>query len=152
MAQISLETRFGVLCITEEDGAICRVTWGHARHPDETVVLRRAGEQLRAYDAGETESFDLPLVVRGSHLVQAVCAEMSEIPFGETRTYGDLATKVGASAQAVGQACGQNPIPVIIPCHRVMGSGGKLTGYSGGRGVETKIALLRHERAAGLLI
>jgi methylated-DNA-[protein]-cysteine S-methyltransferase len=152
MAQISLETRFGVLCITEEDGAICRVTWGHARYPDETDVLRRAGEQLRAYDAGETESFDLPLVVRASSLVRAVCDEMSEIPFGETRTYGEIATKVGASAQAVGQACGQNPIPVIIPCHRVMGSGGKLTGYSGGRGVETKIALLRHERAAGLLI
>ncbi len=152
MAQIHVDTRFGPLCITEDDGAICRVTWGHAEAPAETALLRRAADQLRAYDAGELEQFDLPLAVRGNALVQAVCSEMSAIPFGETRTYGQIAETVGASAQAVGQACGRNPIPVIIPCHRVMGAKGKLTGFSGGSGVETKVALLRHERAAGLLI
>lgn len=149
---MSLETRFGPLCLTEEDGAIIRVTWGHAARPEETDLLRRACDQLRAYDAGELEVFDLPLDVRGNMLVRAVCGEMSRIPFGETRTYGEIAERVSASAQAVGQACGRNPIPVIIPCHRVMGAGGKLTGFSGGAGVETKVALLRHERAADLLI
>lgn len=152
MPQVSLDTRFGPLCLTEDDGAICRVIWGHAAEPEPTELLRRASEQMRAYDAGELETFDLPLIVRGNALVHAVCAQMTAIPFGSTRTYGEIAQAVGASAQAVGQACGQNPIPVIIPCHRVMGAGGKLTGFSGGAGVETKVALLRHERAAGLLI
>ena len=152
MARMSVDTRFGPLCLTEADGAIVRVTWGSVAQPLETDLLRRACEQMRAYEAGDLQEFDLPLAVRGDALVRAVCAEMSAIPFGQTRTYGEIAKRIGASAQAVGQACGRNPIPVIIPCHRVMGSGGKLTGYSGGTGVETKVALLRHERAAGLLI
>jgi methylated-DNA-[protein]-cysteine S-methyltransferase len=76
---------------------------------------------------------------------------MSAIPLGETRTYGDLARELGAAAQPVGNACGANPIPVIIPCHRVLGANG-LGGFSGSGGVETKVALLRHEGAAGLLI
>ena len=152
MAQISLDSRFGPLCLAEADGAICAVTWGHADHPEETDLLRRAREQMQAYDAGELLAFDLPLRVSGADLVLAVCAEMSTIPFGATRTYGEIAARVGASAQAVGQACGRNPIPVIIPCHRVMGAHGRLTGFSGGAGVETKVALLRHEGAASLLI
>ena len=77
---------------------------------------------------------------------------MLEIPFGETRTYGDIARALGQSAQAVGAACGGNPIPILIPCHRVMGAGGKLTGFSGKGGVETKVALLRHEGAGAFLI
>lgn len=152
MAQLSLDTRFGPLCLTEEQGAICAVSWGHAAQPEETELLIRAHDQLRAYEAGTRTGFDLPLRVAGGDLVRAVCAEMLRIPYGETRTYGEIARRVGATAQAVGQACGRNPIPVIIPCHRVMGAGGKLTGYSGGAGVETKVALLRHEGAAGLLI
>ncbi len=152
MAQLSLYTRFGPLCLMEADGAICSVTWGHAAHPDETDLLRRAHDQMQAYEAGDLTEFDLPLRVTGAKLVRAVCEEMSRIPFGSTRTYGEIAEQVNASAQAVGQACGRNPIPVIIPCHRVMGAHGKLIGFSGGAGVETKVALLRHERAAGLLI
>jgi methylated-DNA-[protein]-cysteine S-methyltransferase len=80
-----------------------------------------------------------------------VCAVMFAIPFGYTRTYGEIAKNLGVPAQAVGQACGGNPIPIIIPCHRVIGANG-LTGFSGEGGVETKVALLRHEGAAGLLI
>ncbi len=76
---------------------------------------------------------------------------MYAIPFGETRTYGDIAKEVGQPPQPVGQACGGNPIPVIIPCHRVLSASG-LGGFSAKGGVETKVALLRHERAAGLLI
>ncbi|THH37200.1 methylated-DNA--[protein]-cysteine S-methyltransferase [Aliishimia ponticola] len=150
--QISVETRFGPLCVTEEDGAITRLAWGHAAAPSQTRLLQEAATQLAAYDRGTLEQFDLPLRIAGSALVQSVCAEMATIPLGETRTYGEIAQAVGASAQAVGQACGANPIPVIIPCHRVMGAGGKLTGFSGAGGVETKVALLRHEGAAGLLI
>ncbi|MGB4829380.1 MAG: MGMT family protein, partial [Paracoccaceae bacterium] len=76
---------------------------------------------------------------------------MAAIPYGETRTYGQIAHAVGAPAQAVGQACGANPIPILIPCHRVLG-GNTLGGFSAPGGVETKVALLRHEGAAGLLI
>ena len=76
---------------------------------------------------------------------------MQSIPFGETLTYGEIAKRLGVPAQAVGQACGGNPIPVIIPCHRVLGAT-SLGGYSGEGGVETKVWLLRHEGAAGLLI
>ena len=73
------------------------------------------------------------------------------VPFGHTRTYGEIARDLGVPAQAVGGACGGNPIPILVPCHRVMGAKG-LTGFSGAGGVETKVALLRHEGAAGLLI
>ena len=152
MAAICVETQFGDLTLTETDGAISRVSWEGEAEGRPSALLNEAARQLRAYDAGDLERFELPLRVTGSSFQQAVCAAMQMIPFGETRTYGDIAQALGQSAQAVGSACGGNPIPVIIPCHRVMGAGGKLTGFSGKGGVETKVALLRHERAAGLLI
>ena len=141
----------GRLSITEENGEITRLDWGGAPqgHAD---VLDEAVAQLAAYFAGDLTAFDLPLRVHGSDFQRAVCDEMLKIPFGDTVTYGDIAKALGVSAQPVGGACGGNPIPIIIPCHRVMGAGGKLTGFSGAGGVETKVALLRHEGAAGLLI
>ena len=106
---------------------------------------------MRAYDAGQLQQFDLPLRVAGSPFQRAVCDAMRAIPFGDTCTYGDIARDLGHPAQAVGQACGNNPIAIIIPCHRVMGAKG-LTGFSAPGGVETKVALLRHEGAGGFLI
>lgn len=140
-----------MLTLTEEDGAITRVDWQEGG-VDDTPLLRRARQQVTEYFAGARQTFDLPLRVDGSAFQRAVCAAMLEIPFGETRTYGEIARDLGQSAQAVGRACGHNPIPVLIPCHRVMGADGKLTGYSGQGGVETKVALLRHEGAGGFLI
>lgn len=151
MATIVVPTRFGAFSLTEEDGALVRATWDRDADGEETPVLAEAARQLRAYDAGELEVFDLPMEVRGSEALQAVCAAMLAIPFGYTRTYGEIAKDTGLSAQAVGQLCGANPMAIVIPCHRVMGAKG-LTGYSGKGGVETKVALLRHEGAAGLLI
>jgi methylated-DNA-[protein]-cysteine S-methyltransferase len=147
----TVHTQFGDLTLTEEDGAITALNWTRITHQDKSEVLDEAAAQLAAYDAGTREDFDLPLRVNGSAFQQDVCAAMSAIPFGYTLTYGDIAKQLGVPAQAVGQACGGNPIPVIIPCHRVMGAKG-LTGFSGRGGVETKVALLRHEKAAGLLI
>lgn len=149
--RLSVETPVGVLTLTEEGGAIIRVEW-QAGGGDETPLLRQARQQVTEYFAGARHAFDLPLRVEGSAFQRAVCAAMLEIPHGETRTYGEIARDLGQSAQAVGRACGHNPIPVLIPCHRVMGAGGKLTGYSGQGGVETKVALLRHEGAGGFLI
>ncbi|MEM9549525.1 MAG: methylated-DNA--[protein]-cysteine S-methyltransferase [Pseudomonadota bacterium] len=152
MEHASIDTQFGRLTLTEEDGAITSVTWGGPHVEPETPLLKSAAEQLKAYDAGARETFDLPLRIHGSEFQKAVCEAMLAIPFGHTRTYGEIAKDLGQSAQAVGSACGGNPIPIIIPCHRVMGAGGKLTGFSGAGGVETKVALLRHEGAGSLLI
>ena len=150
MFQTTMDSPVGLLRVTEEGGAITRVTWGQGRE-DDTPLLRRAVQQLKEYFAGDREDFDLPLRVEGSDFQRAVCDAMLAIPFGYTRTYGEIAKDLGVPAQAVGGACGGNPIPIIIPCHRVMGAKG-LTGFSGRGGVETKVALLRHEGAAGLLI
>ena len=150
MFRLTVSTQFGPLTLIEDQGAIVRVEWD-GDHRDDTPILAEAARQLRAYDAGELTQFDLPLRVAGSDFQRAVCDQMRAIPFGDTATYGDIARVLGQSAQAVGRACGGNPIPVIIPCHRVMGAKG-LTGFSGKGGVETKVALLRHEGAAGLLI
>lgn len=140
-----------MLTVTEEAGAITRLSWGGARDQHRSDLLDAATRQLASFDTGALTEFTLPLRVGGSGFLRAVCDAICAIPFGETRTYGEIAKDLNAPAQAVGQACGQNPIPVIIPCHRVMGAKG-LTGYSGAGGIETKIALLRHEGAAGLLI
>lgn len=150
MKQLTVPTQFGPLTIVEDDGAIVRVDWD-GDGDDQSDLLREAERQLRAYDSGTLHEFDLPLRVAGSDFQRDVCAQISAIPFGETVTYGDIARVLGQSAQAVGSACGGNPIPVIIPCHRVMGATG-LTGFSGKGGVETKVSLLRHEGAGGFLI
>ena len=152
MPVIAVDTRFGRIGIEETDGAITHVIWDGADVGEPTDLLRAAAQQLTEYDRGQRTEFDLPFRVGGSPFQQAVCEAMLTIPFGETRTYGEIAADLGQSAQAVGSACGGNPIPILIPCHRVMGANGKLTGFSGKGGVETKVALLRHEGAASLLI
>lgn len=150
MPCLTTATQFGPLTLWEDEGAIVRVDWD-GEGQDETALLVESRRQLVEYDAGKREMFDLPLRIDGSDFQRAVCAQMSAIPFGETVTYGDIGKALGAPAQAVGSACGGNPIPVIVPCHRVMGAKG-LTGFSGKGGVETKVALLRHEGAGGFLI
>ena len=151
MNRICLDSPLGPLCVTDRAAQVTGVCWNGAPVGTETPVLAEARAQLGAYFAGRRRDFDLPLQVEGSDFLRAVCDAMCAIPFGETRSYGEIADLVGASAQAVGTACGANPIPVIIPCHRVLGAS-SLGGYSGAGGIETKVALLRHEGAAGLLI
>ncbi|MCA0907570.1 methylated-DNA--[protein]-cysteine S-methyltransferase [Ruegeria marisrubri] len=151
MAMISVETQFGRFGVEETDGALTRLVWNGTDEGEPTALLREAAAQLRAYDQGRLDRFDLPYRIDGSEFQKRVCDLIYAIPRGETRTYGDIAKELGQPAQPVGQACGANPIPVIIPCHRVLAANG-LGGFSGDGGVETKVALLRHERAAGLLI
>lgn len=150
MRRLTVQTPTGDVTLTEEGGAIIQVNWGGNGH-DHTALLDRAAQQLVAYFEDPTNTFDVPLKVEGSAFQQAVCDAMRAIPVGHTRTYGDIARDLSVPPQAVGQACGGNPIPIIIPCHRVLGASG-LGGFSGAGGVETKVALLRHEGAAGLLI
>ena len=149
MPQLSLLTPIGDLTVTEEDGAIVSVDWG--RGPPEfqrkTPLLERAKQQLDAYFDGDRRDFDLPLAPAGTAFQQRVWRAMREIPCGQVRTYGALAATLKSSARAVGGACGANPIPVIIPCHRVVAADGRLGGYSGDGGPTTKLALLRLEGA-----
>jgi methylated-DNA-[protein]-cysteine S-methyltransferase len=145
---LTVDTPIGALTVTETGGAITRVAWlgdSGARATDETPVLLNAAHQLDAYFFCELKAFDLPLAPEGSDFQKAVWDAMLAIPFGATRTYGEIAADLGGAAQAVGTACGRNPIPVIIPCHRIVGAGDWLGGYSGAGGVATKEALLRHE-------
>ncbi len=150
MPSAQIDTIAGTLSVTESQGAITALTWA-ALGTDRTALLDRALEQLKAYFALELQVFDLPLQVTGSAFQRAVCDAMLAIPFGHTRTYGDIAKELNMPPQPVGNACGANPIPVIIPCHRVLGANG-LGGFSGGTGIESKITLLKHEGAASLLI
>jgi methylated-DNA-[protein]-cysteine S-methyltransferase len=144
MASLTIESPVGALTITEGDGAITRLAWGRATENTETPLLRRAARQLEAYFAGRLRDFDLPLAPEGTAHQRRVWRAMVEIPFGQTESYGSIAGRLGSAAQAVGQACGANPIPVIVPCHRVVAAGG-LGGFSGGAGVATKEILLAHE-------
>lgn len=136
----------GPLVLQEEDGALVSIGWGQGDTGSNDPVLVEAARQLHAYFAGRLDIFDLPLRPPGSAFEQRVWAAMLGIPFGQTRSYGELAKVLGSAARAVGGACGRNPIPIVIPCHRVLGKSG-LGGYSGSGGLITKHALLRLEGA-----
>ena len=147
----SIETPFGRMGVEEQGGAIVAFHWRAEEISPATSLLREATQQLTAYFDNKLETFDLPLNPAGSSFELQVYASMSAIPKGETRSYGDLARQLDTQPQAIGQACGSNPIPVIIPCYRVVGRNG-LGGFSGDGGVEMKIKLLKHERAYALLL
>lgn len=137
--------------VREDKDHVTAVSWSKAEHHDDTPALREAERQLKAYFRNELSEFNLPLKPDGDAFQQSVCDAMLAIPFGQTREYGEIARDLGSMPQPVGNACGRNSIPVIIPCHRVVGASG-LGGFSAPGGVETKIALLKHEGAYGLLI
>lgn len=110
-------------------------------------IVDAAATQLAEYFAGERMAFDLPLDPQGTEFQLTVWKALGDVPFGTTATYGEIARAIGqlTATRAVGAANGRNPIPIIIPCHRVIGASGELTGYSGGGGIETKRRLLDHE-------
>jgi O-6-methylguanine DNA methyltransferase len=150
MARSALQTPLGPMTLIEEAGFITRLDWGADGADDPSPLTTEAAAQLAAYFARRLTRFDLPLDF-GSGFHERVRRAMFAIPLGEVRSYGDLARALNAPAQAIGQACGANPIPVLIPCHRVLGAR-SLGGFSAKGGVETKVWLLKHEGAASLLI
>jgi methylated-DNA-[protein]-cysteine S-methyltransferase len=147
--RFSVAGPFGPMTLIEEQGKIAALDW-RADPGAGSALLREAARQLLAYFEKRLTVFDLPVAL-GTGLQGKVNAAMAAIPFGETRSYGDLSREIGAPAQAIGQACGANRLPILIPCHRILGHKG-LGGFSAPGGVETKVWLLRHEGAAGLLI
>jgi methylated-DNA-[protein]-cysteine S-methyltransferase len=148
----SFPSPLGWVTVTEEDGYVARLVWGKRRVEDEpTALLADVGAQLAAYFDGRLTMFDVEMSFPSSPFQHGVLESMMSIPYGSTKTYGDIADYVQGSAQAVGNACGANPIPILIPCHRVLGAN-SLGGFSSNGGVESKVFLLRLEGAAGLLI
>jgi methylated-DNA-[protein]-cysteine S-methyltransferase len=145
--QLSLHTQVGDITVSEDDGRIVALDWGWGRDQSETSLLRRARDLLHAYFDGQPVQFDLPLAPAGTPYRQRVWAGLCRIPAGETRSYIQLARDVGGSARSVGGANAANPIPILIPCHRVVATNG-LGGYSGGDGLVTKRILLDLEASA----
>jgi methylated-DNA-[protein]-cysteine S-methyltransferase len=144
-------TPLGRIGLVEKGGAITRLLWDAENTGIRSDVLKEGLRQLEAFFNGDLHTFNLPLAPVGTEFQQAVWDRLLAIPFGATRTYGDLALSLASPARTVASACGANPIPIIIPCHRVVAAGG-LGGYSGHGGIETKVWLLKHEGAASLLI
>ena len=149
MNRAGLQTPLGPITLTEEGGVITALDWV-ASPAGTTDLLLEASAQLTGYFAGKLQVFDLPLPF-GDGFQGRVRRAMAAIAYGDTRTYGDLSRDLEAPAQAIGQACGANPLPILIPCHRVLAAKG-LGGFSAKGGVETKVFLLRLEGAAQLLI
>lgn len=145
MPHASLNSSFGTLTVFEEEGALTAVEWGRAPEGATTALLEEAVEQLEAYFDGRLRDFSLPLHEDGSAFQGRVRAQLCGIPYGEVRTYGALAVALETSPRAVARACAANPLPILVPCHRVVAAHGRLGGYSGGDGQETKQALLRLE-------
>ena len=144
----TVESPVGPLTITAVDGTITAIDFAGGGGPcPNTGVLAEAARQLGEYFAGDRRAFALPLALSGTPFRLRVWEAMQAIPFGQTRSYGDLARALDSAPRAIGGACGANPIPLVIPCHRVTGAGGTLGGFSGGAGCDTKRQLLALEGA-----
>ncbi len=149
MPYLSMASPIGHLTLFEEADALLVLEFGQAPDSVESPLLVEVRDQLEAYFDGRLTTFTVPLAPVGTPFQQAVWQAMRAIPYGSVRTYGALAKELGSAARAVGGASARNPIPILIPCHRIVGSTGALTGYSGGEGIETKRALLRLEGTPG---
>jgi len=150
MTTMTMRSPIGTLCLSAEDERLVGLHLPDRPAPagprGRGGVLARAAAQLAEYFAGERRDFDLPLAPSGTEFQRTVWHALAEIPFGATCSYGDLARVVGrpSASRAVGAANGKNPIAIILPCHRVIGASGELTGYGGG--LPMKRWLLEHER------
>jgi methylated-DNA-[protein]-cysteine S-methyltransferase len=149
--QLSLHTPIGDISVSEDDGAIVSIDWGWGSQQTETTLLRRARNQLHAYFDSELTEFDLPLAPAGTAYQRRVWQALCDIPYGATCSYLDIARTAGGSPRSVGQANGNNPIPIVIPCHRVLAAT-HIGGYSGGAGLATKRWLLALEARAQPLL
>jgi methylated-DNA-[protein]-cysteine S-methyltransferase len=144
----SLSTPIGIVTVSVDAGVLAAIRIGGDASPARTdhPLLARAIDQLREYFAGDRRIFDLPLVAsptpRGAVLRQAIV----DISYGDVASYGQIARAIGSSPRALGQACARNPLPIIVPCHRVLGANHVLGAYSAGDGPATKQWLLTHEQ------
>lgn len=143
------QTAIGAVTLIEEDGAITELLFGDCPAPtgavsEESPLLREAASQLTEYLGGERREFQLPLNPKGTDFQRLVWAALRTIPYGEARSYGEIAHQIGRpkASRAVGMANHRNPIAILIPCHRVIGSDGKLVGYGGGLDIKEQLLKL----------
>jgi len=151
-----LSSPVGVLLLAADNAGLREIIFSKNGAPaspqpdwrEDSSAFAELIRQLRAYFAGDLETFDLPLAPQGTPFQQTVWKELLNIPYGETISYGELAKRIGnpKASRAVGLANGSNPIPIIIPCHRVIGSNGKLTGYGGGLPIKEKLLALERRQ------
>ena len=145
----SYETMLGSVTFVEEDGALLAISTHRTFEgmEQETPLIKEAYRQLSEYLKGERKGFDLPLLIKGTTFQQQVWKALLEIPYGETRSYKQIAMAIGnpKAVRAVGMANNRNPLLIVVPCHRVIGADGKLVGY--GAGIENKEFLLRLEKS-----
>lgn len=157
MISTLLSSPLGRILIESDAHQIHRISIvvpGSAAIPDLGTGTPLAAEtvaQLQAYFDGRRDRFDLPLAPAATARGEALRRAIVDIPAGDTRSYGEVARLAASSPRAVGQACARNPFPIVVPCHRVLGTGGAIGHYSAGDGVVTKRWLLEHERRGGLL-
>ena len=144
MPQPSLHAPFGALTFSEDDDAIVAVDWGWGRDQEETPLLVQAREQMHEYLDGARQGFDLPIRLAGSVYQQKVWATLASIPCGRTWTYSAVAHRAGGNARTVAAASRRNPLPIVIPCHRVVAARG-LGGYADEEGLDTKRYLIQLE-------
>ena len=151
-----IDSPIGPLLLAGDGSGLCEIRFVNGRAParpdpdwtEDAAKLAEPVRQLRAYFSGELDKFDLPLAPQGTPFQRKVWTLLCEIPYGETISYGELARRAGNpnASRAVGLANGSNPIPIIIPCHRVIGSNGKLTGYGGGLPIKEKLLALERRQ------
>ena len=142
-----VETPIGVLLVTAQDGDVCSIRLIQPDSDEETTnntdseVLRQASQELREYFAGKREEFTIPMRAKGTPFQQKVWQALRKIPYGETRSYGEIACLIGqpTASRAVGMACNRNPIMITVPCHRVVGAKGALVGYAYGTGIKQQL-------------
>lgn len=152
MFQLSFSSPIGPLTLVQDGEDITRLLWQSPGNGKGSLELFRAKEQINNYFKGTRKNFSLSLRPYGTKFQNRVWSVLMAIPYGKVKTYGEVARKLKTSPRAIGNACGQNPIPLIIPCHRVVGASGSLTGYSGGDGLKTKAFLLEHENSQRRLV
>lgn len=144
MSTRAIETPIGPLTLEADENAVTAIRFSAGGAQDASPLLDAAEAQLREYFAGARRTFDLPLAPHGTAFQRRVWAALRTIPYGETRTYGELAAAIDSpnASRAVGMANHRNPLPIVIPCHRVIGANGTLTGYAGGLEVKRRLLAL----------
>lgn len=141
-----IATPIGPVTVTVEHGSVARIEIGGAVARGTSALAIEALRQLDAWFAGALKTFDLPLTAPRSARGEELRAGLIAVGYGETLSYGALARRLGSSPRAIGQLCARNPLPIIVPCHRVLGAGGALGAYSAGEGPSTKAWLIAHEQ------
>jgi methylated-DNA-[protein]-cysteine S-methyltransferase len=147
-------TDIGVIGIAEQDGKLTNIFFETDPAPggavvQETQAIREAHSQLARYLAGELREFSLPLAPQGTQFLRAVWDQLCAVAYGHTATYSQIAERAGnpRAVRAVGLACARNPLPLVIPCHRILGSSGKLTGYRGGLALKQRLLEMEQQHA-----